>query len=409
MIGILLIHRRATMQSFWQHHDIGHYGPLKGQEECDIAIVGGGYTCCWLAYWLKDNGLKTVVLEQKQPGWGASGRNGGLLLQGGAQMLATASTVMGKAAALQLWHTTRQSFEYVLELNKRYALDYAPTGSLYVGGDAGEQRIIEETVALMNEAGIPARVVPKKEQPASIQRLGYDLGAWFPDDGMVHPLKLIAALLNEATKMGIRVYGNSEVKEADWSGDRVTLTGANFSVRAQKVIVATNAYVPAWLPTLQNAIHPVRGQILATIPISPMDHAYPVYADHGYNYWHQRPDGRLMAGGFRHLDLTEEVGTELVLHDAIQERLTQLVKDLTGSSAPISDRWAGIMGMTHDHLPYVGMLNPKVGVALGYSGHGSTVTPIVAKMLHDAIIDNAPVFAPFSLSRLDAVSKPKSQ
>lgn len=389
----------SSMESFWQHHKIGPFPTLSGYHRCDIAIIGAGYTGSWLAYWLRNSGLKVMLLESQTPGFGASGRNGGLLLQGPAQLLAQSSESIGRVEALDLWQHTRETFSWVAELARRYPLDYHTTGSLYVGA-ADERALIESTVALMNQAGSTARVVLHQKLPPSLQRLGLDAAAWFPDDGTIHPLKLLEALLTEASLGGVAIFSRSPVSRVDANSNQAILTGQNFTVHAAKVLVVTNAYVPEWLPAMAQHIHPVRGQILATEPTEPLDHHVPVYADHGFNYWHQREDGRIVAGGYRHLDLEGEVGTDLLLNPDIQNRLTDLVATLAGHPLLIHDRWAGIMAMSDDHLPYVGMLTGTIGVAIGYSGHGSTVTPIAAKMLRDQVIDGSPVFPPLSVARI---------
>lgn len=387
------------MKSFWQHESLAAVPALAGRHETDIAIVGGGYTGSWLAYWLKDSGLKVTVLESQRPGYGASGRNGGLLLQGPAQLLGEAASLLGQDAALEFLHWTRRTFEWVSALSNRHALDWHKTGSLYVGGDMDERPTLEETVRLMQESGIRALLVPHQEQPPSIQRLGYDLGAWFPDDGMIHPIRLIGALLTEARDHGVEIYQDTPVSEYEDSAQGVLLHGPNFTVRADRMVIATNAYSSEWVPWLEPLVEPVRGQMLASAPVIPLDHAYPVYADHGYNYWHQRADGRILMGGFRHLAAAEETGTDLSLHTAIQNRLTRLLFDLAGHPVPIADRWAGIMAMTPDHRPYIGSLTDRVWTALGYNGHGSTVAPVAARMVRDGLIDGTPVFAPYDVRR----------
>lgn len=397
------------MRSFWQRHDLGAFESPTGRLDTDIAIIGAGYTGSWLAWWLKSKGLSVVVLERGTPGIGASGRNGGLLLQGPAQLLGEAAREIDRDQALELWQRTRESFDWVRSIATRHAVDFHVTGSLYLGGDPGERANIEDTVGLMNDAGIPARIVPPAEQPLSLQRLNHDLGAWVPDDAMIHPVKLIGALLTEAQALGVSVYANARVNHWDIDQAGVILQGDGFSVHAQTVLVATNSEIPRPLAALlEPLIHPVRGQMLATAPTEPLDYDYPVYANYGFNYWHQRPDGRIVAGGFRDLDPTNEVGTALVLHDQIQARLDRLLADLLPRPVPVTDRWSGIMAMTDDHRPYVGMINDRIGAAVGFNGHGSTVTPIAAKMLADALTEGTPVFAPFSIARAPGMKEASS-
>ncbi len=387
------------MQSYWQDYAQTALPALQGAHETDIAIVGGGYTGCWLAYWLRDSGLRVTILEAEFPGFGASGRNGGLLLQGPAQLLGEARDLMGEDAARELLHMTRRTFDWIEPLRARYDLDYHRTGSLYLGGDEGERAVIEKTVKMMQEEGISARIMESREQPASLQSLGYSVGAFFPDDGMVHPLKLINALLAESQAHGTQVYAHSPVERTEEDDRGVRLVGPNFHVFAARAVIATNAYTGSFF-TLPGVIEPVRGQVLATESLAPLDYNYPVYADHGFNYWHQRADGTVVLGGFRHLAPQEEVGVELQLHSGIQTALTDLLAQLTGHSGRVTRRWAGIMAMTPDHRPYAGALSGRVWLAAGYNGHGSTVAPVLARMVRDGLIDGRSVFAPYDVRRL---------
>ncbi len=388
------------MDSFWHHKSPGDFEVLQGVLDVDVLVVGAGYTGCWLAYWLRDSGLRVALIDSQQPGFGASGRNGGLLLQGPAQLLSEAGRLLGRQNALEIFQWTRRTFDWVQRLTERYDFDYHVTGSLYVGGDKTERAEISETVALMNDAGVPARLLEKPDQPPSIQRMGYDLAAWFPDDGMIHPLKLMGALLAEAQAGGIHVYRGSPASSLEERAQGVRVSGPGFAVNAERVVIATNAYTGEWLAPLNHLIRPVRGQVLATEPLPRIDHAYPVYADHGFNYWHQRPDGRLIVGGFRHLALEEEVGTELVLNSRIQARLDRLTADLAGRHAAVTDRWAGIMAMTLDQRPLWGHWRGPIWTAIGYNGHGGTVAPAAARMIRDNIIDGTPVFAPYDAARI---------
>lgn len=389
------------MKSYWQLIDPPEAPALRESLDCDIAIVGAGYTGSWLAYWLRHSGRKIVVLEKEYPGFGASGRNGGLILQGPAELLGDAANDVGDEEALRWLSSTRLTFSWVAQLASHYDLDYRTTGSLYLGGDVGERPAIERTVALMQEANIAAKLLAPDDKPPSLKRLGYDLGAYFPDDGQIHPLKLIRALWEEARQAGIRVYGRSAVTGFDESDKGIELMVAdNRRVRCQTLVVASNAYTKEWFPDWPLPIIPTRGQMLASTPIDSLGYHYPVYADHGFNYWHQRDDGRILVGGLRHLAPDDEVGTELTLHPLIQARLTDLLATIAGKSIPIDHRWSGIMAMTPDHRPYVGALRPRVWVAVGYNGHGSSVTPVAAHMLAEALLYGQPILSSMDVERV---------
>ncbi len=260
------------MHSYWQIVAPKSLPALQGHHDTDIAIVGGGYTGCWLAYWLRDSGLRVTVVEREFPGFGASGRNDGLFLQGPAQLLGEASRLIGTQAALQFLLLTRRTFEWLEPLRTQYDLDYRQTGSLYLGGDLGENPVIESTVDLFQEAGIPAYLLEKREQPASLQNLGYGLGAYFPSDGMAHPLKLITALLSEAQAHGVRVFAHTAVEHYEEDAKGITLLGSDFQLSATRVVIATNAYTGSWFPMLNAALNPVRGQVLASEPAVPLDY-----------------------------------------------------------------------------------------------------------------------------------------
>lgn len=381
------------MESFWQQKSAGDFPTASGTIDADIAIVGGGYTGSWLAYWLRNRGLSVVLLEAQTPGYGASGRNGGLMLQGPAELLSDASETMGEEKALELARMTRQSFPWIQEINTRYPVDFRVTGSLYLAGGADERDAVQKTAALYQKVGVAARLLEPHEQAESLRRLDGDWALWIPDDGMVHPLKLIHALLLESSQGGVMIYAHAPVSDIEDRGASVRLGGPSFRVRAERAVLCTNAYTFLGPP-----IQTVRGQVLVTEPLPCLDHPYPVYHDRGFNYWHQRPDGRLVAGGFRYLAGEEELGTDLILHPAIQKRLDTLVTTLVGRPVGIERRWAGIMGMTPDHHPYLGPLSQSLWIAAGFNGHGSTVTPVAARMIRDALLDGKPIFEPFSLS-----------
>ena len=142
-------------------------------------------------------------------------------------------------------------------------------------------------------------------------------------------------------------------------------------MRARHVVVATDGALPALVPEYAGRVRSRRLHMVATEPLPPTIDRM-VYARWGYEYLQQRPDGRILAGGFSDLDgdgsyTDSDVGSPLVW-----ERVEAYVRDDVGTDARVSHRWAGVVGFSDDLLPYVGEVpgRPRLYVSGGYSGHG---------------------------------------
>jgi gamma-glutamylputrescine oxidase len=114
----------------------------------------------------------------------------------------------------------------------------------------------------------------------------------------------------------------------------------------------------------------------------------PALRKHGYNYWQQVPDGRLVAGGFRDMAHDHEHTAEEHTTPLIQGHLERFVAELLGRPAQITHRWAGIFGATQDRLPLVGRVPGREGMwaSVGYSGHGNVLGLACGELLAHAIL-----------------------
>jgi Glycine/D-amino acid oxidases (deaminating) len=129
----------------------------------------------------------------------------------------------------------------------------------------------------------------------------------------------------------------------------------------------------------------------------------PHYGRHGFDYWHQAEDGRLVAGGFRDVALEQEFTADEDVTDDVQRSLERFVDDLVGRPLRVDYRWAGIFGLVLDFLPVVGRLPGLDGtwVAGGYSGHGNVLGFACGRLVARAILgDRDPLLDLFEPSRL---------
>jgi glycine/D-amino acid oxidase-like deaminating enzyme len=175
---------------------------------------------------------------------------------------------------------------------------------------------------------------------------------------------------------------------------------------ADQVVVATDGYTRGLLSSLDGAVRPARGQVVVTEPLGRTLFPCPHYARHGFDYWQQTPDGRLVAGGFRDRALEEEFTVEEATTDVVQRALEGFIEELLGTMPPIEQRWAGIFGITADLLPLAGRLPDRDGTwaACGYSGHGNVLGLACGELVANAILGRTtPELELFDPSRLIAV------
>ena len=154
------------------------------------------------------------------------------------------------------------------------------------------------------------------------------------------------------------------------------------------MVVASDGYPSGLLGSLDDVVKPTRGQVVATEPLTERLYERPHYARHGFDYWQQLPDGRLVIGGRRDTDLVGETTAEEATTPEIQAALEELIRELVGHVPAITHRWSGIFGTTRDDLPLVGPVpeHDGVWVSRGYSGHGNVLGLACGDLVAKAIL-----------------------
>jgi glycine/D-amino acid oxidase-like deaminating enzyme len=345
----------------------------------DVVVVGGGITGVSLAYWLGRGGADVLVLERARLAAGASGRNAGFLLAGVASSYANAVAKYGHSLAAEVW-------AFTLENNERFAdllagrAGWRRGGSWTLAASADEALALQTSAQLLREDGLPGEWVPA----AGVRGPGLG-GLLNPSDGELQPVEAVAFLADVATAL---ITEDVEVIGIEPGGSGVRIHTSGGEVGAGAVVLATNGYTRQILPSI--AIDPVRGQMLATGAAGPVTDR-PVYTEHGFVYWRQLVDRRVVVGGFRHTALADEIGYDERPTEAVQRHLDAYLPSL-GLTAAVTHRWAGVMGFTRDGLPLVGAVPgaPGVHVCAGYSGHGMGFAFNCARLLADSILGGAP-------------------
>jgi glycine/D-amino acid oxidase-like deaminating enzyme len=152
--------------------------------------------------------------------------------------------------------------------------------------------------------------------------------------------------------------------------------------------VASDGYPSGLLPSIDAVVQPTRGQVIVTEPLEGLLYDRPHYARHGFDYWQQLPDRRLVLGGRRDRDLDAESTAEEATTPTIQAALEEFAAELAGTTPTITHRWSGIFGSTPDRLPLVGAVPDQYGVwvARGYSGHGNVLGLACGELVANAVL-----------------------
>ena len=353
------------MGSYWLEEPRAPLTSPHHDGRVDVAIVGGGVTGLSCALSLARGGARVRVHEARGVAGGASGRNGGFALRGGAMAYDRAIAQLGRERARAYWAFTEEALDRMAAL----AGDaLRRVGSLRLAADDGERDVLATEYEALRADGFAAEWLD--DAPA-----GYYGGVRNPADGALHPARWIRGLAERAACAGVDIREHDRV-------DRLE------DLDADHVVVATDGYTSGLVPELDAAVTSIRNQVVVTEPLSESLYPLPHYARYGFDYWQQLPDGSLLAGGCRDADMTSEETDVEALTPVIQGRLESLVAELTAAPARITHRWAGIFGVTADLLPLVGELphRPGVWAACGYSGHGNVLGFACGELVADALL-----------------------
>lgn len=321
--------------------------------EPDVAVVGAGVTGCTAAYSLARAGARVRLYDDRGIACGASGRNGGFALRGTAAPYHEVVESFGRDAAQRLWAWTEAATRRLARLGGDA---FRTTGSLRIAVDADERDEIRAEHDALIADGFAAEWRETLPGPFAERARG---AIFNPGDGALQPARLVRRLAGLAVDAGVELCLGRRVSSFDETG-------------AAAVIVCTDGYPSGLLGELEGLIIPTRGQVIATEPIADRWFATPHYGRHGFDYWHQTPDGRIVAGGFRDTQLETELTAEEHTTPEIQAALEQFVASVAGRPLRVDYRWAGIFGLVLDFLPVVGHLpgNRRGWIAGGYTGHG---------------------------------------
>jgi gamma-glutamylputrescine oxidase len=334
----------------------------------DVVVIGGGVTGCSCALTLAEAGVHVRLHEAGEIASGASGRNGGFALRGATVAYDVAREQLGAERARTLMMLTEQAQSRLEQL----AGDaFRHVGSLRLAIDQAERDELRREHDALRADGFAVEWLDELEPPLDELYAGAIL---HPHDGALQPARWVRRLARRAAESGADMREHSPITVDE--------------VEADVVVVCGDGFTTELLPELGDRVRPTRGQVLVTEPLPTLRYDRPHYARHGWDYWQQLPDGRLVIGGQRDAALAEESTEVDAVTDIVQSHLEALVERLAGARPRVEGRWSGKWGTTSDLRPLVGRVPGRDGVwiAGGYSGHGNVLGLACGDLVARAIL-----------------------
>lgn len=374
---------------------------LEGSQRADVAIVGGGFTGVSAALFLAERGVDVALVEANRIGWGASGRNGGQLIDGFVAPGKLAAR-FGPEAETMAHEMGIECRDIVVDRIERYAIDCdLKFGYLDVAVTAKELRALDEFYTMRARRGYPheLRIVTRGDLPEYVGSDYYLGGGINMGNGHLHPLNLCVGEARAAAGLGARLFEQSPVTRVV-NGPQPSVETARGVVHADKIILAGNAYLGRTEPRLRGRVIPAGSFVMATEPLGEARARALIPKDMacceeriGLNYFRLSPDRRLLFGGACNYSGTVPKNIEA----ALRPRLRRIFPGL--DDVRIDYQWGGDIGISLNRIPQFGRIEGNTFYAQGWSGHGLAPTHLAGKLLADAITGDSARFDLFSRVR----------
>jgi gamma-glutamylputrescine oxidase len=376
---------------------------LRGEITADLVVVGAGFTGLSTAYEVSARfpDRRVVVLEAKRVGNGASGRNGG-------QMLNWINGVEVKDAerARRVFAVTKLGIDTIVERIERHGLSarWSRDGALETYTHASRAEEAHARTEILAGWGIPNTYLSGAELDPLLRAQGVVGAVLDPTAGAVHGLDYLRGLLGVVQARGVEVYEGTPVLRID-EGATITIETPEGKVRAAAMVIATNGYTPR-LGYFRSGLFPLHSHALATAPL-PAEQ----WAEIGWGRFSGFTDdldriayGALVPMGEGRLSLVFGGGSNAAYGYRYGNRTTFDVRPDAWkvveatlrryfpktADVPIVSRWTGTLGITMSRQCTMGVRGEHRNVyyALGYSGHGVALANLAGKVLCDLYSDH---------------------
>lgn len=372
--------------------------PLEGTVTADLAIIGGGFTGVSTAYYVGERlpGRKVVLLEAASLANGASGRNGGLVLN-----WVNGIDNSDLELTRRIYGLTSAGIQAMRALIERHRLpvQHRFDGTLTIYTNAKRAEAAHAEAERLGAIGVPVRFLRREELAGRFEPRGIHGALFEPGTGQINGAQLVRSMRPVLEERGVTIYEQTPVLRVR-AGREIRLTTPRGEVRARAVVLATNGYTSK-LGFFRDALFPLHSSVLATEPLTPEQRealgwrAYAGFSDDldRISYGSMTSDGRVIFGGGSNQSYAYLFNnrTRLSADEPTARRGQAAIARTMASyfpgapALPIAHRWSGVLGITLDRRPLWGRCGEEGNIyyALGYSGHGVALANLAGEFIAD--------------------------
>ncbi|QLF69435.1 FAD-binding oxidoreductase [Peteryoungia desertarenae] len=360
---------------------------LDGPHTADVCIIGAGFTGVSAALELSEKGYAVIVLEADRIGFGASGRNGGQIVNGYSRDLETIAKRYGQDKADKLGEMSLEGGRIIRERVAKYGIecDLVDGGFFAAFTDKQVKEMAGVRAHWMKHGHDGLEMVSKAEVAKYAKTDRYVGGMIDHHGGHIHPLDLVLGEAAAAESLGAKIFENSKVVHLDTGPQPFVCTEGGI-VRAKHILVCGNAYMAGIAPKVTEKMMPVSSQVMATevLDAKLIEELLPANyciedANYVLDYYRRTADNRLLYGGGIGYGGQDPKNLTGVIRPNMLKTFPQL-KDVK-----IDFAWSGNFALTLTRIPHMGKLSDTVYFSHGDSGHGVTTTHLLGKILGEAV------------------------
>jgi gamma-glutamylputrescine oxidase len=362
--------------------------PLKGDLTIDILIVGAGYSGLSTGLHLVEKGYKVAIIEAARVGWGASGRNGGQLVNGLNASLQTIRKRYGVDTANFVAGLVQEGGEIVRERIKTYDIQCdLKEGNIFTAYTDAHMRELEERLVLWESYGIKNQeMLDRAQLRKHINSDVYVGGVIDHTGGHMHPLNLALGEAAAFEKLGGVIYENTPAVHVDTDAAKPVVKTRGGSITCNTLVLCGNAYLGHVVPALTSRVMPVSTQVMATEPLGEARARELMPTDvcvedvrYILDYYRLSADHRMLFGGGVVYGGTDPSDIKAKLQPNMDKVFPQL------KGVKIDFAWSGNFALSFSRVPQMGRIGANTYFAHGYSGHGVTGSHTFGRILSEAI------------------------